>query len=442
MNKKFNFILKKKKVNKFFLYLLVFFIISFFIYFLIPKFFNYTPSLIQASLNKNNNIIIKNISDINYKLFPSPRIRLSGTSLIFGDGILDVQAAEVDIVLNLLSITDHKIVNYNKLLINKGSVIIEITRINQLFNYIKKNKKKINLKKNNIILLKENKKLLEINDVKARINTKSNIQQLNINGFFLNHKISFILKSISDIKTKIILKVPDLDVLMNILLETNDDYKTYKGLVNIELINNFFQFDLVKKEKIIINKGFVRSNLINSSLEGDLAFKPYFSFNLDIKPTAINTEKLVFMFQQLYLLENLSEVEIIKKLDGTINFKNIFKGSIIFKNREILFKNFNLGENSNIVFDSKISDFGKKGKIRFYLTTNIQDKENFVKELKISGYLTPSSSRVIFDQIILDKETFTDKKIKNYQAKFKNLTSNSLNNIFNETKIRNFLENF
>ena len=142
MNKKFNFILKKKKVNKFFLYLLVFFIISFFIYFLIPKFFNYTPSLIQASLNKNNNIIIKNISDINYKLFPSPRIRLSGTSLIFEDGILDVQAAEVDIVLNLLSITDRKIVNYNKLLINKGSVIIEITRINQLFNYIKKNKKK------------------------------------------------------------------------------------------------------------------------------------------------------------------------------------------------------------------------------------------------------------------------------------------------------------
>ena len=66
MNKKLNFILKIKKNYKYFLYLLVFIIIIISIYFVIPKFFNYTPKLIQENLKKNSNINIKNISNVNY----------------------------------------------------------------------------------------------------------------------------------------------------------------------------------------------------------------------------------------------------------------------------------------------------------------------------------------------------------------------------------------
>ena len=85
-------------------------------------------------------------------------------------------------------------------------------------------------------MFKENKKLFDISNSLTKINT----QQLSINGLFLNHKISFTLKNISDTKTKIALKIPGLDMSANILLETKDNYKTYEGLVNIEVLNNFF----------------------------------------------------------------------------------------------------------------------------------------------------------------------------------------------------------
>ena len=126
MNKKLNFIFKNKKIYKVFLYLLVFFVIIFFVYLFTPKFFNYTPTLIQKSLNKNSNINIKNISNISYKFFPSPRLRLSGSHLEFGENILQAEDAEIDIILNPLSIINYKILDYNKFLVKGGSTIIEL----------------------------------------------------------------------------------------------------------------------------------------------------------------------------------------------------------------------------------------------------------------------------------------------------------------------------
>ena len=90
MNKKLNYILKKKK-SKFILYLLVFIVIIFSTFFLIPKFFNYTPSLIQESLKKNSDINIKNISSIDYNFFPTPRLSLLGGELEFEGNFLEVK---------------------------------------------------------------------------------------------------------------------------------------------------------------------------------------------------------------------------------------------------------------------------------------------------------------------------------------------------------------
>lgn len=44
---------------------------------------------------------------------------------------------------------------------------------------------------------------------------------------------------------------------------------------------------------------------------------------------------------------------------------------------------------------------------------------------------------------MLGDETFSEEKIKNYEVKFKNeVIVDSLGNIFNEKKIRNFLKTF
>ena len=443
MRKKLYFIFKNKKINKVFLFLLAFFIVSFFAYLFTPNFFNYTPNLIQKSIYQNSNINIKNISKISYKLFPSPRLRLYGSSLEFGDNILEIEGAEVDIILNPLRIIKYKNLNYNKFFIRGGSTALEIKKINQLFNYMKNNKKKFNFKNNNIILFKEKNKLFEINNSLGKISSKHNTQQLNINGLFLNHKIFFILKNISKTKTKITLKIPELDVSAEILFDTKDNYATYEGLVNIEVLNNFFQFNLIKKKNIRIDKGFVRSSLIDTLFQGELFFKPYFSFNLDIEPNTLNIEKLISIVLQKYFLEDLNNYGIIKKIDGSLNFKNMFEGSIIFKNREIFLKNFQIGKNNKIIFNANVSQFGKKGKIQFDLIKNIQNKKSAARVLKISGYIIPSISKVTFEKIIFDEEIFTAKKIKGYEKKFKKeVIRNSLINIFSKKKINSFFEDF
>jgi hypothetical protein len=121
----------------------------------------------------------------------------------------------------------------------------------------------------------------------------------------------------------------------------------------------------------------------------------------------------------------------------------MFGGNVIFKNREILFKNFKIGKDNPIFFDANISEFGRKGKIKFNLKKNIQNKNNISKDVKISGFIVPLSSKVNFEQVLLDKEIFTDEKIKKYEKKFQNQVINkSLVNIFDYSKINNFFKNF
>ena len=119
-----------------------------------------------------------------------------------------------------------------------------------------------------------------------------------------------------------------------------------------------------------------------------------------------------------------------------MNFKETFSGRVIFKNREILFQNFELGKKKQTFFDAKILKFGTRGKVEFNLINNF-------KNIKISGFIIPSSLKVNFEKIIFDKEIFTSEKIKIYEKRFKNqVILNSLENIFDEIKINNFFKTF
>jgi len=443
MNKNLSFIFKYKKIYKVFLYFLIFIVIIFFSYFSIPKFFNYTPELIKKSLKSYSDINIKNILNINYRSFPSPRLRVYGSSLELKENALKVEGAEVDIILNPLNLINYKKLNYDRLLINGGSTNIKINNVNELLNYIKKSKKKINFKKNNIIILQKNKKLFEIENSHIKFSPKKNIQQLKINGSLLNYKVIFSLKNQSENKVNINLKIPELDISTNISSDIKNTFGIHEGSVNLVVLNNFFQFNFVKEKKFMINKGFIRNNLISSTFEGEASFKPHFFFNLDVEPSTINIEKIFSKIQKNFFSENPQRLTIIKKINGFLNFKNIFEGNVIFKNSEILFQNFKTLNDTPILFDVKISKFGKKGKIQFNLFKDIKYKQNSAKELKISGFIIPSSSKVIFEKILLDKEIFTFIKMKNYEEKLKNeVINNSLSNIFNEKKINNFLKDF
>ena len=443
MIKNFNFIFKKKKIYKILFYLTVFFIFIFFSYFFTPHFFNYNSQLIEESFKTNNDINIKNISKISYKILPTPRLKVSGSVLNVKKNTLQIDGSEIEIILNLNSIFNYKKLYYNKIIINGGSIKIDTNNISQLLDYFKKSKLKIFLKKNNLILVKNDKFLFKINDSKTIIDFTNNQKQLSLKGIFLNHKITFLLDNKLGKGNNIIIKIPKLDILSNIFLGNKDKNGFLNGYANIEVLNNFFQFNFTKEKNIKINKGFVRNNLINSSFEGEVMLRPSFLFNLTFEPTVLNIEKLFTIIQKEYFLDNPDKLKLIKKINGIFIFKNMFQGSVIFENGEVLFKNFKTGVNNSMHFDSKISEFGKKGKIYFNILKTIQYRRSAHKELKISGFIVPSNSKIVFKKIVFDKEDYTNEMIKNFEERLKNeVIQKSLSNIFNKVKMNNFFNNF
>ena len=443
MIKNFKFILGKKNIYKFFFYLFVFFIIIFFTYFFIPKSFNYSSQLIEESLKINNDINIKNISKITYKIFPTPRLKVYGSNFSIKENTLKIDGNEIEIILNLTSILNYKKLFYNKIIIKGGSTKINVSNINQLLNYFKKNKLKIFLKENKFILVKNDEFLLEINDVKAAVKNVNNKLELIINGIFLNHKITFLLDSTSKGGNNVIIKIPKLDIISNIFLENEDKFSFLNGFVNVKILNNYFQFNFTKEKNIKINKGFIRNNLINSSLEGNVELKPSFLLNLNFEPTTLNIEKLFTIIQKEYFSDKKVKLELIKKINGILTFKKMFQGSVIFKNGEILFKNFKTGVNNSILFDARISEFGKSGKIHFNVVKIVELRKSPPKEIKVSGFIVPSTSKVVFQKLLFDNENYKEKKIKNAEEKFKNeVIQKSLSNIFNNLKINNFFNSF
>ena len=443
MIKNFNFFLKKKNIYRYFIYLFVFSIIILFSYFFTPKFFNYSTQLIEESLRANNDINIKNISKITYKAFPTPRLNVSGSNFNIKEDILKIDGSEIEIVLNPSSILNYKKLFYNKIIIKGGSTKININNINQLLKYFKKNKQKIFLRENNLILVNNKNFLFKINNGKTVISNTNNEMQLSINGIFLNHKITFLLDSTSKGGNNVIIKIPKLDIISNIFLENEDKFSFLNGFVKVKILNNYFQFNFTKEKNIKINKGFIRNNLINSSLEGYVELKPSFLLNLTFEPTILNIEKLFTIIQKEYFSDKKVKLELVKKINGILTFKKIFQGSVIFKNGEILFKNFKTGVNNSILFDARISEFGKRGKIHFNVVKIIEFRKSLPKELKVSGFIIPSTSKVVFQKLLFDNEDYKEKKIKNAEKKFKNeVIQKSLSNIFNNSKINNFFNSF
>ena len=90
--KKFNLTLKTQKKLKFILYFSSFF---FFTYLCIPKLLNFSPESIKENLKDNNNLNINNISKVNYKIFPTPRLSIPNSDFTIGEDVLEVSNSDI-----------------------------------------------------------------------------------------------------------------------------------------------------------------------------------------------------------------------------------------------------------------------------------------------------------------------------------------------------------
>ena len=439
--KKLNLTLKNKKKPNF-IWCLFFFICFLLItYFTIPKLLNFSIDSIIENLKKNNNINANNISKVDYKIFPTPRLSISNSNLMIGAGAIEVINGKLEIILNISQIFNSKKISYKKILIYKGHLKINLDKTDQLLNTIYKNKKKIIFKKNNIIFFKKDKIFFNIKDAKTVIKKIGTKKELTIKGYFLNNKIFIKLDSSLNYKNNLILKIPSLDIAAKVFFEKNNS-NIVNGILNLEVFNNLLKFNFVKRDNIELINGFIRSKLLISSFEGEVFYKPNFYTELDFKPSSLNVKKLFSIVQKKYFSENINDLSFAKKINGVFNFKSKFEGRIINSNGEVLFKNFKVGKNKSFHFNARIFELGEKSKIKFNLIKTIKYKKNLSKKIEIIGFLIPSKSKIIFEKLFLDENLFSVEQTKEYEKMFQDdIIQNSLANIFSESKVEKFLKN-
>jgi hypothetical protein len=431
--------MKKQKISNF---LYAFFFLLFFsvTYFSIPKLLNFSLESIKEKLKNNNNINIINISKVNYKVFPTPRLSIPNSNFTIGDGVFEVNNSELEIILNISQILNFKEVKYKKLLIKKGVSRISLNNINQVFAMITENKKKLTFKENNLIFLQKDNFFFEINDV--QINTKEigKKKELILNGSFLNNEILIKLDSALGNKNNLILKIPGLDISVKVFLKKKDSDNT-NGVINLEVLNNFLKFNFIKKDNVKLSKGFIRTKLVNASLKGEVTFKPNFFIKVDFETSNLNIKKLFLLIENFFLSNNDRNLSLIKKINGQFNFKSKIEGRITNKNGEVLFKDFKVGKNKSIYLNGKINEFGKRGKIQFNLVKTFKYRNKLSKKkIEIIGFMIPSNSKIVFESISIDGSKISPKKTKDYQKQFQSdLIQGTLANIFNEIKINRFL---
>ena len=430
--------MKKQKISNF---LYAFFFLLFFsvTYFSIPKLLNFSLESIKEKLKNNNNINIINISKVNYKVFPTPRLSIPNSNFTIGDGVFEVNNSELEIILNISQILNFKEVKYKKLLIKKGVSRISLNNINQIFPMITENKKKLTFKENNLIFLQKDNFFFEINN--ALINTKKigKKKELILNGSFLNNEILIKLDSALGNKNNLILKIPGLDISVKVFLKKKDSDNT-NGVINLEVLNNFLKFNFIKKDNVKLSKGFIRTKLVNASLKGEVTFKPNFFIKVDFETSNLNIKKLFLLIENFFLSNNDRNLSLIKKINGQFNFKSKIEGRITNKNGEVLFKDFKVGKNKSIYLNGKINEFGKRGKIQFNLVKTFKYRNKLSKKkIEIIGFMIPSNSKIVFESISIDGSKISPKKTKDYQKQFQSdLIQGTLANIFNEIKINRF----
>jgi len=411
------------------------------VYLTLPKLLNFSKDSIKKSLKINNNININNIYKVNYKIFPTPRLNIPHSNFTIGEEIVEVSDSEIEIVLNISQILNFKEINYKKLLINKGSSKINFNTTNQLISLVNKNKRKLTFRNNDFILFQDDRIFFEINDSLIKINQSGEKNFLTLNGKFLDKKIFIKFNNTLENKNNFTLKIPELDIATRVFFEKNNSNNT-SGFFNIEVFNNFLKFNFIKDDIIRLTKGFIRSELINTSIEGEISINPNFFLKLDFEPSNLNMKKLFPLIQKIYFSDNTHNLSLIKKINGIFNITSKIEGEIINKNGEVLFNDFKVVKNKSLSFNARISEFGKRGKIHFNLFKSLKYKRNLSKKIRIIGFLSPSISKVIFEKVSVDGSDLSLLKTKEYEREFEDkIIMNSLANFFSASKIDKYLKN-
>ena len=357
--------------------------------------------------------------------------------------------------MSLKNIYNYENFKANKIILEGNEVFLEINKVKDLVNYLKKIKYKLNIKALDINLVENNISLIKIKNINF-LNYGYNKNR--IEGTILEKKFQIFFK---DKNKKINFKLLNTGIKANLKLNDKSS-NSVQGSSRISMINNFLKFDFeLNEDQLKITRSNFRNKDLSLSLDTLIKLTPFFNINSNIIITDFDSS----FINKINLEKILKKKEIIKRLNSQIKIS--YKKHKYFNNfNEDYFFNFNLAHgrlaftNKISLLDSSINCNGESlltdeyPRINFDCHFNIKNKKNFFKNLSLSvntndktldfnaeGSLNLLYKKVNFKKIFSSTNYIANKEDMLYfKEKFESILFNDrFFKIFNKNKIKEFI---
>jgi len=471
--RKYNFHkINLKGYEKYFLYFLGAIIFLGFVYILVPLFYNYDKSKIEAFICKNQNIKCFIKGKINYSFFPTPRIEIKNLIIKYNlkskKPLVETKNATIKLIIKNLIFKEKQ--KFKNIELNNFKINVNLKKLSEYQNVFFKNSDfiPITFKKGEMTFFNKNDYVATIK--KANLSIKEDFQEIVLKGNFLKDQMYFNLeRQINDAKpsTNIIFKMSNF----NLLLKSNF-YNFHKGensiagniLIKKDKHRLTGLFDYYDK-KITITKSNIKNVFLNGDLDGKIEFFPYFDFNLDLDLKSINFTKLYSYFLSLDNDKQKKIFKINKKINGRLNLSSekiyssynlvkSFESRIKFNNGNILLEQFllNLGKLgaadilgtisndkkfTNLKYESNVFVDNEK---KFLSKFGVYNKKNISSNFFISGNFDLSNIKNSFYEISHEKK-LPDQDVNYIEKEFNEfLLKDGYKNLFRFPKFVEFIK--
>jgi hypothetical protein len=434
------------------------FLISIFIFFTIPIFFNYDKKaeFIRLHLLENYNFEIRNYEKIKYNIFPVPNLEIINVRINLKSSIKNLSVKKIKIYPNILNIYNYKKFTSRKINLKEINAELQTSDFKFFVRELFQKKNKLSLLNLKIKIIDEKIPVLTLDNIKfANYGYNENLIRGRV--FEKNFKIE-----IDDNFKYIKFKLPNSGIGADVNFKKNQKGDLKLGVLRSKILNTDLKLNFEYDSRSIkIYNAYFRSKNLSLKNNSEIILNPFLDINSNFIIEDLNTQ----IFTKLEFLKILKFKDLLRKINN--------KSEITFKTKKF---NRNFFDNLNLKMDLAYGrmNYSKKlliansiieckGSINFLdeypllffdCFLKAENKREFLKkfsvktkkkketlELKVEGNLNVLSKKVNFKNILMnDNYNASKEDLKYFKDIFETiLFDKNFSEIFDLEKIKEFI---
>ena len=441
-------------------YLFGIFFLSSVLFLSIPHFLDFKKKdrIIKNYLLESYGLTIHKYENIKYNSLPKPNLEIKNIDLGIKADSVRMNVASLIIYPKLLNIYNYENFEVNKIILHKNKILLSVSDLNILINYIYNSKNKLAFKN---LDLKINRKKNETSFINVKkINFYNYGYKKNIvRGQLFNKKFKIIISdNFNKINFRLLRSGINADINFN---ETDKKFFT-SGVFKSQVLNSKLKFDFDFEDgKFKIRNSYFRNRDLSFNNESIITYRPFFSLNSVFRIEDVNIKLL----KSIDINKILISKNLLKKINtiNEINFKrkkfdkniidnlnlniNLAYGRLIFSKKILISESLltcqgdiNLLEEYPILyFDCSIISKDKKKLLKEFSIKYKNKNELF--ELFVKGNINIFNNKINFKNILMNQDYKASKEdLKYFKQSFENiLFDENFTRIFNFKKIKEFI---